>query len=165
MKAILLILLLSTLAFGQTSLRVGDTAPTFSMNTIDGNLINLEDNKGKVVVLTFWSTRCEICRSEIPRLNQIVRQYESKNVIFVAATTENESRLTPFLKANKFDFQVLPDSFGMILKYADRDRSGNLDMGYPAFFVIDKSGKIGFRASGYDKTTQIAANLDRLLDQ
>ena len=164
MKTILLILLVSTLAFGQTSLRFGDTAPPFSTNTIDGNLINLEDNKGKVVVLTFWSTRCEICRSEIPRLNQFVKQYEGKGVVFVAATTENEARLTPFLKANKFDFQILPDSFGMILKYADRDRSGNLDMGYPAFFVIDKSGKIGFRASGYDKTTQIAANLDRLLD-
>lgn len=165
MKIILLILLATAISFGQTSLRVGDIAPAFSTNTIDGDLINLEDNKGKVVVLTFWSTKCEICRSELPRLNQFVRQYEGKNVVFVAATTENESRLTPFLKTDKFDFQILPDSFGMILKYANRDRSGNLDMGYPAFFVIDKSGKIGFRASGYDKTTQIASNLDRLIDQ
>ena len=165
MKTILLILLATTIVFGQTSLRVGDTAPSFSTNAIDGNLVDLENQKGKVVVLTFWSTRCEICRSEIPRLNQFVEQYKGENVVFVAATTENEARLMPFFKANKFDFQILPDSFGVLLKYADRDRNGNLDMGYPAFFVIDKTGKIGFRASGYDKTVQIASHLNRLLDQ
>lgn len=164
MKTLLLILLATTIAFGQTSLRIGDTAPTFSTNDLAGNLVDLGNSKGKVVVISFWSTKCAICRSEIPTLNQFARQYENKDVIFIAPTMENGSRLTPFLKANKFDFRILPDSFGMLLKYADRDKDGNLDMGYPAFFIVDKTGKIGFRASGYDKVTQIAGSVDRLLN-
>ena len=155
--------LLALSAFSQTSLKAGDDAPIFTSASLEGNYFDLEQKRGSVVVLTFWSTKCEICRSEIPRLNQFTSQYDGKNVVFLALTTENEDRIAPFLRSNPFKFTILPNSFGVILQYADRSKGGNLDMGFPAFYVIDQGGKLAYRASGYDKTAPLAAAIDRLI--
>ena len=122
--------------FSQTSLRTGAAAPVFTTATLDGNYFDLEQKRGSVVVLTFWSTKCEICRSEIPRLNHFTSRYDGKNVVFLALTTENEDRITPFLRSNPFKFTILPNSFGVILQYADRSKGGNLDIDFPAFYLL-----------------------------
>jgi peroxiredoxin len=150
-------------AFSQTSLKTGDDAPIFNSASLDGDYFNLQQKRGSVVVLTFWSTKSEICRKEIPQLNQFTSRYYGKNVVFLALTTENEDRIAPFLRSNPFKFMILPNSFGVILQYADRLKGGNLDMGFPAFYVIDQGGKLGYRGSGYDKTAPLAAAIDQLL--
>lgn len=151
------------IAFSQTSLKTGSPAPTFTSQSIEGNFFDLQAKRGSVVVLTFWATTCEICRSEIPRLNEFTSRYEGKEVIFIALTMENEARVAPFLRKNPFTFTIMPNSLGPILQYADRDRRGNLDMGYPAFFVIDQTGKLEYRSSGYDKTASLGEAIDRLV--
>ncbi|MBV9242547.1 MAG: redoxin domain-containing protein, partial [Acidobacteria bacterium] len=52
----------------QTELRVGSEAPQFSQEGIDGNQYDLSQMRGQVVVVTFWSTRCLICQSELPKV-------------------------------------------------------------------------------------------------
>lgn len=160
---ILLITLSAFAAFSQTSLKTGSPAPVFTSQSIEGNFFDLEAKRGSVVVLTFWATTCQICRSEIPRLNEFTSRYEGKDFIFLALTLENEARITPFLQKNPFKFTIMPNSLGPILQYADRDRSGNLDMGFPAFFVIDREGKLDYRSSGYDKTASLGQAIDRLV--
>jgi hypothetical protein len=55
------------------------------------------------------------------------------------------------------------NSFGIVLQYADRDRQGNIDIGYPAYFVINQSGSIELKNSGWDKTTELDDRISRLL--
>ena len=50
-----------------------------------------------------------------------------------------------------------------LLQYADRSKGGNIDIDFPAFYVVDQSGKLAYRASGYDKTAPLAAEIDQLL--
>ena len=155
--------LLALSAFSQTSLKAGDVAPIFTSASLDGNYFDLEQKRESVVVLTFWSTKCEICRSEIPRLNQFTSRYDGKKVVFLALTTESEGRVAPFLRSNPFKFTILPNSFGVVVQYADRSKGGNLDMGFPAFYIIDQGGKVAYRTSGYDKIGPLAAAIDQLL--
>ena len=58
---------------------------------------------------------------------------------------ENEDKVRSFTRRTPFNFSILPNSFGLVLKYAERDRSGNLDMGFPAYFVIDQDGIVRWR--------------------
>lgn len=157
------LLLTASAALGQQALKPGELAPSFSGQALDGTLMDLNQMSGKVVLLTFWSTRCEICRNEIPHLNRVVDRYRGKDVVFLAVTMDNEAKIDPFLKRNPFHFTILPNSIGVMLKYADRDRAGNLDMGFPAHFLINRRGAIASRTYGWDKAANIDSQISRLL--
>lgn len=162
--ALVLSLLLTAAAFSQQSIRTGAQAPEFSASSIDGKPLSLGQMRGKVVLVTFWSTRCQICNAEIPKLNRMAASYAGKDVVFLAVTTENSARVEPYLKKNPFNFTIVPDGFGMVLQYADKDRQGNLDMGFPAYYLIDQTGRVVVRGSGWDKTGMITSEIGRLLN-
>lgn len=162
---IFLILWSTCTLFAQNNVKVGSVAPQFSSAALDGSPVSLGDLKGSVVVVTFWSTKCEICRHEIPRLNRFIERYDQKKVSFLAFTMESEEKVTPYLLSNPFKFQILPNSFGVLYQYADRDRAGYIDMGFPTFFVIDQQGIVQLKASGYDKTDLINNAISRLISK
>src|SRR4051794_40260776 len=83
-------------AFSQI-LRVGSNAPLFSETAVDGTVYKLTDLRGKVVVLTLWSTRCPICRVELPNLDKVVSQYDPRKVVFLAMTAESHERIADYL--------------------------------------------------------------------
>jgi peroxiredoxin len=156
-------LILSIAAIGQVT--EGGKAETFSATSLDGKSINLDELRGKVVVMTFWSTRCQICHEEIPKLNKIVEKYEGRDVVFMGLTMDNETRLELYLKKKPFKFTIMPNSLGVLLKYADRDGNGNPSMGYPAYFVIDQEGEIQHKSMGWDRSGKIDSLIGRLLSK
>lgn len=158
-----LLLLLTVGAFSQTSLKVGAPAPAFVATDMKGESVDLNQLRGSVVVMTFWSSRCEICHVEFPKLNRVIRDFSGKKVVFLSLTMENEAKVETYLKKNPLEARVVPNSFGVVLQYADRDKSGNLDMGFPAFYVINEQGNIQYKSSGYDKTPSLSSTLSRLL--
>ncbi|QYO66924.1 TlpA family protein disulfide reductase [Leptolyngbya sp. 7M] len=159
----ILIVWLSVVSVAQQQLKPGQPAPEFNAQTLDGKAVSLSELQGKVVVLTFWSTKCIICHNEIPKLNQIAARYQGQDVVFLALTMENETRLEPYLRKNRFDFEIVPNSFGVVLKYADMDAGGRINMGFPAYFLIGKSGRIELRDDGWDKSVKLDSQISRLL--
>lgn len=156
-----LILVLSVFAFGQQS--AGQAAQNFVETTINGENIELEKLKGKVVVMTFWSTRCEICVAEIPKLNQLVDKYGSEDVVFLGLAWQDKAKLDEFFKKKPFKFKIVAQSLGVLLKYADRDSQGRLNMGFPSHFIVGPDGTVVFKGSGFDKTSKIDSMISRLL--
>jgi peroxiredoxin len=156
---------LSAAAFAQQSLKPGSPAPDFNTESLDGKVYNLSQLQGKVVVLTFWSTRCEICHNELPKLNEVAKRYKDKDVVFLALTMENPEKVGPYLKKNPFSFNILPNAFGVFLKYADTDGKGNINMGFPSYFLIDRRGSITHKSNGWDKTAKIESQLSQLLTE
>ncbi len=164
MKFLSLIILLfafSVFAFGQQN--TGTAAQNFNAVTINGENIELSQMKGKVAVLTFWSTKCQICVAEIPNLNRLVEKYDSEKVVFIGLTMNNEVMLNDFLKKKHFKFHIVPNSLGVVLKYADRDSKGRLLMGYPAHYVVDQTGNVVMKTSGFDKTPKLDQTITDLL--
>ncbi|MGB7202761.1 MAG: TlpA disulfide reductase family protein [Pyrinomonadaceae bacterium] len=160
---ILSVSLFAVLGISQTGLRVGSSAPLFSAPAMDGTQLDMNELRGTVVVLTFWSTKCYICQQEFPKMNQVVRSYEGKKVVFLSLTMENETKVESFLRSNQIAAQVVPNSFGVLLQYADRDKRGYIDMGFPSYFVVDQQGVLQHRASGWDKTGQLSSTINNLI--
>lgn len=158
-----LILAIATVSHGQQALVPGDSAPAFSVTGLDGQTYDLVQFRGKVVLVTFWSSKCNICHSEIPKLNRLAERFKGQDVVFLGLTMENETKVSMYLKNNPFEFTILPNSFGVLLQYADRDRSGNINMGFPAYFLVDQSGNIQAKTSGWDKTPNLDSQITRLL--
>jgi peroxiredoxin len=154
-------LLLAFSVFGQSNNKqIGEN---FSATDLSGQAFSLEDFRGKVVLVSFWSTRCAVCQSEIPKLNRLSEKYNGKDVVFIGLTTDNETKISAFLKKNPFNFRLAPNSFGVLLKYADKDAQGNINMGYPSHFLLNQKGEIELKKSGWDKTEVLDAQINRLL--
>ena len=155
-----LVLVFSSAAFAQKGKVFAEDFSAVSMN---GQTVQMSSLKGNVVVISFWTTRCPICHEEIPKLNSLASHYKNKNVVFLGLTTDNETKVEAYVKKNPFAFNIIPNSFGILLKYADKDRNGNLMMGYPAHFVINQQGEIELKTSGFDKTEKLDSEINRLL--
>lgn len=159
--SLLFSLILALTAFGQQ--KVGTMAETFNGTTLEGKDFYLDDFRGKVVVMTFWSTRCAICHEEIPKLNKLTDKYSGKGVVFMGLTMENETKVSLYLQKKPFKFTIVPNSLGVLLKYADRDSNDNPNMGYPAYFIISQGGELTYKSSGWDKSGKIDGEINRLL--
>lgn len=138
-------------------------AENFTVTSLDGKTISLEELRGKVVVLTFWSTRCEICASEIPKFNKIADKYAGKNVVFLGLSMENEVKVTEHLKRKPFNYTIIPNSLGVIMKYAEKDAAGNFNIAYPSTFIINQNGEIDFKTYGWNKSKTIDSRIGNLL--
>lgn len=160
-SAILLILTLGVSA--QTELRVGSQAPQFSVTALDGQRYNLDQMHGQVIVLTFWTVRCLICQNELPKVNQLIRGYQGKDVTFLAVTPDDDVRVRQYLEFSPQEAHVITNGFGTLIAYADKDKDGRLNFGYPAFYIIDKDGRIAYKGSGWDRTSQLTSALTGLI--
>ena len=67
-------------AHDPASVVVGSRAPDFTLEARDGTTVESSSLKGDIVVLNFWATYCQPCRSEIPELNQVAASAKAKVV-------------------------------------------------------------------------------------
>ncbi len=116
----------------------------FVLRRLDGSSLPLAPFQGKSVVLSFWATWCGPCRELEPRFVKVAASYAGNpNVIFYAVNTdEDESRVKPFLEREKWNVPVvfsdgLDDFLGV--------------NSLPTVIVVDRAGKIGYRANGLDE--------------
>jgi thiol-disulfide isomerase/thioredoxin len=109
----------------------------------DGAPVPLADAKGKVLVLNFWATWCGPCHELEPHFDRIAAAYSNKpDVVFYALDCDDdETRVAPYLEEVKSKTPTL---------FADGlDRLLGVDS-YPTTLVLDRNGKIAFRADGFD---------------
>ena len=60
------------------SAKVGQPAPDFQLETLDGGSIRLSDLRGRPVVLNFWASWCTPCRDEFPMFRSALASSKGK---------------------------------------------------------------------------------------
>ncbi|WAC12472.1 peroxiredoxin family protein [Dyadobacter pollutisoli] len=109
-------------------------APDFKLTDLQGKRWTLQDLRGKIVVLNFWFTSCAPCIEEMPELNELVKDYDGKNVVFLALTFNSGEQVKTFQKKRTFNYTLLPNS-----REVDKKYQINL---WPTSIVIDQAGDI-----------------------
>ncbi len=72
-------------------------APDFTVQTLDGEQVQLSDFQGKVVVLNFWASWCAPCLVEFPQLLNLAAHHKDKMIFLAVSTDEDEQAMTRFL--------------------------------------------------------------------
>ncbi len=107
----------------------------------------LSDFGGKVLVLNLWASWCGPCRREVPEIEEVRREYESKGVEFVGLTTEN-----PQADGERVRRFVRESGLGYRVGWIDRESARALMRGHhtiPQTFVIKGDGQIVKHLRGY----------------
>ena len=67
----------------------GSMATDFAVRDTDGRTFRLSDHLGKeVVLLDFWSTFCEPCKAEFPRLRAMYGESKAKGLLVVGVSMD-----------------------------------------------------------------------------
>ena len=113
-----------------------DPAPDFKAKDLNGNDINLESLKGKVVLLNFWATWCGPCRAEIPGLIQLQTTYKERlQIIGLAVDVEDENELRSVVKEESINYPVVVTTPEVRMAY------GGITA-LPTVFVVNPEGKV-----------------------
>lgn len=120
-------------------------APDFALETLDGKTMKLSDLRGKAVLLNFWATWCDPCRSEIPELIELQQKYAAKGftVLGVDVDEEGPSAVTKFVDKERFDVNGAQAQINYPTVVGSDDTAEQLGglFGYPTTILIGRDGK------------------------
>ena len=63
-------------ALPPTEVKVGFSAPNFSLTTLDGQTVQLSDLRGQNVLVNYWVTWCDPCLEELGFLDKLGQEYQ-----------------------------------------------------------------------------------------
>lgn len=100
-----------------------------------GRYVHLDDFRGKIVFLNFWTSWCPSCRTEMPSMERLHRKLFGKNFAMVTVNIkESASQVNNFFEEYNLTFTALLDTTGEV-------STGFGIRAIPTTFILDKSGK------------------------
>ena len=119
-------------------------APDFTLPDLDGKPHKLSDYRGKVVLVNFWASWCPPCRHEMPSMERLYLKLKGKP-FQVLACDQQEDFDTVFAFTGQLD---PAPTFPLLLDRKSAVAQSFGVPGLPTSFLIDKEGRIAYRAVG-----------------
>lgn len=124
-------------------LKAGEKAPTFTGLDLQNNSMNLDDYRGKKILLNFSSVGCSYCHEAIKHINQKDFQLSEDIAAFYIAPFDEQQDLVEYFDEVKAPFAVIPNAKKIGEIYGVTST--------PIFFLIDEKGIIEKVIKGNDK--------------
>jgi peroxiredoxin len=135
----------------------GNQARDFTLETLEGTEVSLEDLRGKVVLINFWATWCSPCRAEIPDIQAVYEERQQDGFVVLGVNVEeSREQVQPFVDELNMTYPVLLDEGGRLLKMYRA-------LGLPMSLIVDQDGVIQVRHVGYLTAAQLERYLSGLL--
>lgn len=119
-------------------------APEFSFTSAQGEHIDLEELRGKVVVLDFWATWCPPCVESVPSIRNLHKRFSKEpSFVLLGISADREDDVwREFTTEHKM---IWP-------QYRDLDRRMQRAFrisAFPTYIVIDQEGIVRFQSEGF----------------
>lgn len=139
-------MLLLLAGFGAAGLNAANTskaAPELRglSSWVNSKPLTIESQRGKVVLLQFWTLGCINCKNTLPYVKELNRKYAGKGLVVLGIHAPEFS-----YEAEEKNLRAAIKEYGLTYPIAaDKDmqtwRAYN-NRYWPAFYLIDKSGQI-----------------------
>jgi thiol-disulfide isomerase/thioredoxin len=134
----------------------GVPAPLFDTPDIFGNPQRLAEQRNKVVLVSIWASWCGPCRAEMPKLDQLYKTRRDQGLMVFGISKEDVDLQREFLQEVPVSYPLLTLRGQVPSFYQDIST-------YPAFFLIDRQGRLE-RAPGPEEPFEaLETRVDRLL--
>ncbi len=122
---------------------VEDEAPDFTLETLRGPNLRLQEYRGQVVLINFWASWCGPCRQEMPILDRLHQRYEEAGFAVLGINVEGErGPAEKIAKKSKLTFPILIDEGQVVSKQYELEAM-------PSTIVVDRNGKVRYIHRGY----------------
>ena len=114
---------------------------TWEAKGVDGNMLRIEDLKGKPIFLHLWRPGCVSCVAEIPGINALYEAYAARGMAFVAIALGDKDELNADLQVHAVQFPVYTvegDKLPVVFTTAST----------PTTYLIDRDGFIVYSHAG-----------------
>jgi len=139
-------------------------APTqvvdFSLPDTNGKIHDINEWKGKVIVLNFWATWCPPCRAEVPLFVDTQEKLRKNGLVIVGVAIDKKLDVANFIDSYFINYPVLvseDDNTQLMARYGNRIST------LPYSVVIDRSGKIIETHSGAFNKAQLYSVLSKVM--
>jgi peroxiredoxin len=139
---------------------VGRRAPDFSLQTLDGDILSLQEFAGQPVLINFWASWCIPCLTEMPLIEAAYTEYQPTGLVVLAV---NDTRNDSPEEAEKFTtdlgltFPILLDSGYKVTYPLYRV------IQLPMSFFVDSEGIIQDILIGQMGEEQLRQGLEKIL--
>lgn len=143
--------------------KVGQTAPDFTVTLTDGKTVKLSDFRGKVVMLQFTASWCGVCRKEMPFIEKDIWQKHKSDPDFMLMGIDRDEPLNKVIAFGKSTGVTYPlgldPGADIFAKYALRQA------GITRNVLIDKEGRIVMLTRLYnpEEFSSLVRKIDELL--
>lgn len=132
-------------------------APDFALTDLDGNKVSLSDFRGQYVYLNFWASWCSPCKSEMPDIEKMHKEFKEEGLVVLAVDMgEGRAAVEEFIGSNGYTFRVL----------LDPDQSAAEKYGVtaiPASYFIDRDGNIAEKRVGALSEEQMRTIIQQMM--
>ncbi len=163
---IMMVIFSSTvMLWAQTFLKVGDTAPDFTLEDFKGETFVLsEELKNEKGVILWFTNLCAGCKAKFPKMEELKNYYQGKGIEIIAISQLGEDKKTveDSIRKNKLTLRFLYDSIGKVTELF----SGKYVPGVcpiQNIYIIQKDAKIAYtnRYPGVEESA-IIEQLDKI---
>lgn len=134
---------------------IGKKAPDLTLETFDGEYVNLHKIKSKMTIVLIYEPGCSHCKEFVPKLyNEVYQQYKNKGLqVYAIYSMNKKPEWEEFLQNNKL--------FGWINVW-DEQHVSQFKVLYdvrvtPGVYLLDENKKIVAKKLGIDQIKQILA--------
>jgi peroxiredoxin len=118
-------------------------APDFTLHSMDGANLRLQEQRGQVVMLNFWASWCGPCRVEMPRLNRLYQRYHGSGFQLLGVNVDDDVRNAAGVWSKLgLKFPVLLDTEKKVSRLYDLNTM-------PSTVLIDRDGRVRYVHLGY----------------
>jgi peroxiredoxin len=118
-------------------------APDFTLHTLGGPNLRLQEQRGRVVMVNFWATWCAPCRQEMPQLNKLYEKYRASGFVLLGVNVDDDSRHAADVAAKLgLKFPVLLDTDKTVSRLYGLNTM-------PSTVLIDRDGRVRYLHRGY----------------
>lgn len=133
-------------------------APDPALTTLAGETLRLSSLRGQPVLVSFWSTACGTCLTEMPSLIELHRRNAPHGLrtIAVSIRQDRPEAIARVVRAQGLPFDLVHDESGAVA------RDFNDTQTTPTKFLIDGDGRIVRVYAGFTDFADLQRRLDRL---
>ena len=140
-------------ASGGPAPKVGEPAPDFALQNLEGRVVRLSDFRGQTVLLNFWATWCAPCRQEFPEFVSAYERNKDGGLVIIGVNIkENLASIRKFVDDFGAKFPIVVDADGSV-------SSQYRIQGLPVSWFIDKEGVLRSQVIGLVTKGLLRTNL------
>ena len=140
---------------------IGGPVPGFTLTTLDGESLTLDELDGRIVFLNFWASWCEPCTHEMPALQALQDAFAPDRLLVIGITDpqagQTEQEIHDFLTDNEITFTIALTS-----DLAIYQRFNVLQI--PVTYILDRQGTVRFRHLGELEPDDVQSYLNQLVE-